>query len=284
MSFTVYLPAFPLAEYIDCFWHTRLRVPYRSEFILPSSRVELIINFGDRFRLYEDVHRAQPGDPHRVMHHSWLVGLQTGPLHNEPVGMTHMVGIRFKPGGTWPFFGPAVAATANDVVSLDAILGREAELLREQLYAAATPKARFSLLEKLLCRRLNRPHEHHVRISHAVQRLQQTHGDLAIRQLSDEVGFSHKHLVSLFKTTIGLTPKTLGRLCRLEHVLHTLNPSAPDPWAAIAHDAGFHDQAHFNRDFSAFTGLSPSVYLARRRAAFGPNLDAGDGVHFVPTG
>jgi AraC-like DNA-binding protein len=39
--------------------------------------------------------------------------------------------------------------------------------------------------------------------------------------------------------------------------------TVPD-WAALALDAGFHDQSHFNHEFLAFSAFSPREYLAHR--------------------
>jgi AraC-like DNA-binding protein len=33
----------------------------------------------------------------------------------------------------------------------------------------------------------------------------------------------------------------------------------------MAHQSGFYDQSHFNKDFAAFTGDSPTDYRRRRR-------------------
>ena len=45
-------------------------------------------------------------------------------------------------------------------------------------------------------------------------------------------------------------------------------------WAEAAMDLGYADQAHFVREFRAFSGLTPSEY--RRRAPADPNHVPGD--------
>jgi hypothetical protein len=93
----LYFPGQPLADYVECLWYVNQHVSYTREKILPTGTVELIINFGGAFKLID------PHDPAQFELNtaSWLVGLQTEPLINEPLAESHMIGARFKPGGAF---------------------------------------------------------------------------------------------------------------------------------------------------------------------------------------
>lgn len=58
---------------------------------------------------------------------------------------------------------------------------------------------------------------------------------------------------------------------RLETLIH-----------ALALSGDYFDQAHFNKEFAEFSGLTPSAYVAALEPHVGVDLESGD-VHFVPT-
>lgn len=272
MSYLTHRLAPPLNRYIECLWHADLRVTYTREKILPSGMVELIINFGAPFLL---AGQAQPA----LQTESWLVGLQTSYLINEPMAETHMIGVRFKPGGTAAFFD----AIGEQVVPLDALWGRFAAEARERLHAAGTPQARFALLERLLLARL-RPLPRGGDIAlYALGEIARCSGALSIRGLSENLGVSQKHLIAQFRQIVGVSPKALARIYRFQAVLGAIDPTQAVDWTSIAHSALYYDQAHFNHDFAAFTGLRPTEYVSLRAQHLGA-LTRGEDVHFVPLG
>jgi len=63
---------------------------------------------------------------------------------------------------------------------------------------------------------------------------------------------------------VGLTPKLYCRVQRFQQVLRLLDTGRPFDWANVALACGYYDQAHFIRDFRAFSGLSPTTYLRNR--------------------
>jgi AraC-like DNA-binding protein len=74
---------------------------------------------------------------------------------------------------------------------------------------------------------------------------------------------SHRHFIARFAEAVGLTPKRFARLVRFGRVLRRLEKRPETDLAEIAFDAGYADQAHFNRDFRTFSGISPGEYRKR---------------------
>jgi AraC-like DNA-binding protein len=87
--------------------------------------------------------------------------------------------------------------------------------------------------------------------------------------LARELNCRRKHLISLFRDQVGIPPKLLARLVRFDNVMRRARASASTPWAELALEHGYYDQAHLVRDVRRFTGLTPT----RARASF-----VGDGL------
>jgi AraC-like DNA-binding protein len=82
--------------------------------------------------------------------------------------------------------------------------------------------------------------------------------------MTKHTGLSHKWLIELFRAQVGLTPKLYCRLRRFETALTLIGQQKEPNWARLALRCGYFDQAHFNRDFRALSGLCPTEYLANR--------------------
>ena len=59
---------------------------------------------------------------------------------------------------------------------------------------------------------------------------------------------------------MGLPPRSFIRLSRFLHACSKLRSGGWTSLTRLAHDCGYYDQAHFNRDFRAFTGMTPTAY------------------------
>jgi AraC-like DNA-binding protein len=173
--------------------------------------------------------------------------------------------VSFKPGAAYLFLQIPLCDLQNQVVSLDAIWGGFAVEIRERLYLASTIEARFALLEELLLARLTDVPQGLKAVQYAAAEVARVHGALSIRELSNRIGMSQKHLINQFRHMVGSTPKELARLYRFAQVLDSIDLSQPVDWTLVAHQFCYHDQPHFIRDFKEFTGHTPTDYLRLRR-------------------
>src|SRR6185295_19668807 len=100
MRYQEYYPSHPLNRFVECFWTLEGNsgpTASEPERVLPDGCAEVILNFGDRF-----VQHNSNGTHTQPL--QFLVGQITKPMLISPTGNVHLIGIRFHPGGTAPFF------------------------------------------------------------------------------------------------------------------------------------------------------------------------------------
>jgi len=138
--------------------------------ILPDGAMELIINLGDPQKLCA---RDNPAK-HTIFRHSWISGERTAPIVIDEIGYVHLVGVRLRAGGAWPFLGIPLHEFTDQVVELETIVGREIEDLREALGESRDDGSRFDLLESWLVQRARSRTQPTRSVSHALRVI---HGD-----------------------------------------------------------------------------------------------------------
>ena len=99
----------------------------------------------------------------------------------------------------------------------------------------------------------------------AWSRLQETSGRIRIGQLARELGCSRRLLETQFKDDVGLSPKTVARLVRFASVRRHIDQDR-HRWADIAHEHGYCDQAHLNRDFRDLAGTTPTEFCRQTQS------------------
>src|SRR4029079_13377494 len=101
-------------------------------------------------------------------------------------------------------------------------------------------------------------------VAPALAGLERGAGQARIDALTRHIGLSQTALERRFLRVIGLTPKKYALLLRFRHAL-ALRPAVAD-LTAVAHAAGYFDQAHFTNHFRQVTGSSPVAWFRQARA------------------
>jgi AraC-like DNA-binding protein len=146
----------------------------------------------------------------------------------------------------------------NRMVDLEDVLGAFGAELTERLGDAADAEERHAVAQRMLTARMSEDHETAPEVGYALARLRATHGAARVETLAAEVGWSRRHLTARFRDAVGLPPKALARVIRVEHAAHRMR--AGHLLGDVAYDAGYADQSHFNREFRELVGCTPTEF------------------------
>jgi len=256
---TPYVPRPPLDRYVEIIWRVQGTSQVSREKVLPNGAVELIINLGSPHLLLD------PRAPRRstVYRESWLAGIQERFVVIEAVQETDLIGIRFRPGGAYAFLGLPMLELTNRVVEWDAVLDTTVRELRERLLAPADPGLRIALVERFLLERLETLADVDPWLPSALDGLSR---GATVSEISRRIGISPRHLARRFHTLVGLRPKLLSRIFRLQRVIQLVHGHDRADWVQVALRSGYSDQAHMHRDFRLLVGATPTEYLLTRDA------------------
>lgn len=256
MQYTEFHPLNPLNNFVECFWaldgggESDLSQPER---ILPDGCVELILNFAEPFAQHKD-------DSITVQPRNFIVGQMTRPILISPTGPVQLIGIRFHPGGTAPFFRLPMKELTNQVVELGSFARTlEARLLSEAL-SLPELKDKVAALQKVLLSIL-RDTRSDFGLLRIASRIIESSGMVPVDVLANEAGLSTRQLERRFLLEVGVGPKLLSRILRFQQVFRAVDANEPE-WPTIAVDCGYYDQAHLIKDFRQFAHETPAALFA----------------------
>ena len=107
----------------------------------------------------------------------------------------------------------------------------------------------------LSCLPLTRPGELHL----SVESIIKNSGNISVKELSEAVYYSERHLNRIFSRYLGMNTKTFSRLVRINKAVRLLqNPGTSI--SSVCYSAGFYDLSHFIHDFKDVTGITPLDY------------------------
>lgn len=226
------------------------------ERVLPTGMMHLVLRLSETpLRLFDTV-----DTPHsRAVGTAIVGGARAGFYVRDISESVQTVGAQLEPGTAALLLGVPADELAGRHTPLDALWGSAVESMRAQLAEAPSRESRLTLFERLLVARIPRLRGLHPAVAEGLLRLAH---DADVAQAVAASGYSHRRFTSLFRAAVGLPPKLFCRVQRLQRALTDAGRSAPPSWATLASGAGYSDQAHFNRDFREFTGLTPSRYRA----------------------
>jgi AraC-like DNA-binding protein len=254
-------PGPALRPFVETLWVTHDRsghqtVVTRREHVLPTGLMHLVFRLSDNpLRLFQDAADTAGETVGDV-----LVGGARASFYIREISRPLCsVGAQLRPGAAQALFGVPADELAWRHVRLDDLWGPSVAPIREQLMECPVEQ-RLDVFEGILAERLPHVRALHPAVARALEQF------TAISNVHDVVrgsGYSHRTFISLFRRSVGLTPKRYCRVLRFVRALRRVS-AGHESWVRLATAAGFSDQAHFNREFREFAGMTPGEY---RRAS-----------------
>jgi AraC-like DNA-binding protein len=171
--------------------------------------------------------------------------------------------INFHFGKAYPFVEMPLYELTDSVVDGELVLTNEILDLREKLLEIPTVFRKFQEVEAYLFSKFSKRLIPNPFVDFAVNQILKQPSQQSIEDISKKVGYSQKHLIHLFKSNVGLTPKGFLKIIRFQKAIQDIPRIKVLGWSHLALEAGFYDQAHFIHEFKHFSGFTPDAYLRR---------------------
>jgi AraC-like DNA-binding protein len=226
----------------------------RKERVLPGGGTHIAVRLCDSpIRIFDDI-----GDPHgQTLGYAVIGGPRQTFYVRDRSRPISTVGAYIAPLAPRCIFGIPARELADCHTRLDDLWGPSVDTLRAQMIEAKSLELRLDLFEKALLAHLRIARHAHPAVTHALHRLPTARN---VRDVVRETGYSQRRFIALFREELGLTPKVFSRLLRFQRILSQFIAHPASTWSDLAYDAGYSDQAHFNREFREFTGVTPGEY------------------------
>ncbi len=225
---------------VEHFWRVRWDlsgVPDHEQETLPHPSVHIVI---------DDAGGAQLSGPHSAR------------FVRRLCGRGGVFGIKFKPGGFYPFLRAPVAGLVDQTLPLSAVFGASADDLERAVRSCDTDAAMIEVASAFLQRHWPAAEDPTVaHVSGMVASIVADRSITTVDQLVARSGMGKRALQRLFERYVGVSPKWVISRYRLHEAVEQLALAIPADWAAFALSLGYFDQAHFIRDFKSLVGRTP---------------------------
>lgn len=229
-----------LEAYCICLWLIKTKKKTEKTIynpILPDACIDLIIDFEEK----------------EIFFSGFSKQTELFPLNRN----TDYLGARLKPGVFYQLFHVKADQIMDKKFPFTAI---ESENDLINILKTDKLEKRIEMLKKYLVNKFKTISS--IETIHLVELLYESPKEQSVIKIANDFNYNRRHLVRLFKTTYGISPKVLLNILRLHLCLNLLLEEKAS-LTEIALTCGFYDQAHFIKEIKKYTGISPIQLLEK---------------------
>lgn len=258
MKYETFEPSKDLNSLVKCYW--TLEVPAEKstekQRIIPDGCLEMAFILGD------DIKRYVNDTDFILQPRAMVLGQTIEPFYIQPTGYVNTFAVRFYPYGFANFVETPIRDLANKETAIAELFGQAtADQLEQRIIDARDEQRRIDIIETFLLNKFNETKTIDKIVRSTVDALLSTSGSSSIHNILKEDLSKRRQLERNFLKQIGISPKQLGKVIRLQSALKMLLNQKDGSLTRIAYESQFYDQAHFIKDFKEFTGTNPKDFL-----------------------
>ena len=262
MNYQTFQPHSDLESLVQCYWTLEVLVDTNSQKqrIIPDGCIEMAFILGD------DIKRYTSDDEFILQPRAMVLGQTIEPFYIEPTGYVNSFAVRFYPYGFANFVTTPIKNLVNKETPIELLFGEvPAKELAQKIIQATDTKERIEIIEDFLLSKLKNETTIDNIVKSTVDAILSTKGSTPINIILKENISKRRQLERNFLKQIGISPKQLGKVIRLQAALKLLLNQQSKNLTQIAYDSEYYDQAHFIKDFKEFTGTNPKSFLENEK-------------------
>jgi len=257
MDYKTYKPHPDLESLVKFYW--TLKVPFdpdnQKQKIIPDGCIEMTFNLEDKIKRYVSESKFI------INPNAMVMGQRTKSYYILPVGNVDTIAICFYPHGFANFVNTPLEKLVDKETPIAELFGQTAaDELEQQIIHAKGTRQRIEIIETFLLQKLNEETTISNIVKSTVDTLLQSKGSTSIKVISEDNLSKRRQLERHFKKQIGISPKQLSKVIRLQATLQMLLNQKTETLTEIAYENDFFDQNHFIKDFKEFVGITPKEF------------------------
>ncbi|MDW3652558.1 MAG: helix-turn-helix domain-containing protein [Bacteroidia bacterium] len=252
------------SRHVEIYWEMQIKageLNHLNDLLLPDCTFNIIFTDQDLFikAAYEKLWKCIPAGVH-------FLGQRNTPLSFRVKKSIRVFGIRFKPFAFANILDIPVHKLTDQFLVLSQLFKLKASqeqtiknILRKWETDFQCSEANV-LLASLLEDSLSIDQNLRAQLNYILDRK----GVLRVQDLFTEFGVSKVTLHKHFINKVGLSPKKVSRIWRMNYFLQLKNTSTDENLTSLCLECGFYDQAHFIKEFKSMLGSAPREFLGQK--------------------
>ncbi|MEL6256119.1 MAG: helix-turn-helix domain-containing protein [Bacteroidota bacterium] len=252
------------SRHIEIYWEMHIKageLNQINDLLLPDCTFNIIFSDQDLFikSSYERIWKCMPSGVH-------FLGQRNTPMSFRVKKSVRVFGIRFKPFAFARILQIPIHNLTDQFLPLRQVFelsGPQEKSIHHILINWELERQcaeANQLLENLMEDSLTIDQNLRAQLNYILDRK----GVLRVQELFTEFGVSKVTLHKHFINKVGLSPKKVSRIWRMNYFLQLKDNTSDENLTSLCLECGFYDQAHFIKEFKSMLGSAPREFFGQK--------------------